>query len=88
MRTGGYQIIDLKNVQLTAGTGHVFPGIYDSIESTHKAILVSGMNVGGTEFHDTFVEVSVDGSNFIFTCNGYDCIVEDTDVLTATAVGG
>lgn len=88
MRTGGYQIIDLKNVQLTGGVGHIFPGIFDSIESTHKAILISGMNVDGTEFHDTFVEVAVDGSNFTFTCNGYDCKVEDTDVLTATAVTG
>lgn len=84
MRTGGYQIIDLKNVALTSGEGQVFEGIYEAIESTHKAILISGLNVGGTEYHDSFVEIAVNGQSFEFTCNGYNCTVDDSDTFTAT----
>lgn len=84
MTKGGYQIIDLKNKQLTSGTGMVYEGIYDLIEGTRKAILVSGLNVGGTEYHDTFVDFTVNGSNFEGTIYGKTITISDTDVVTVT----
>lgn len=42
-----------------------YPDIYDKIEGTTKPILLSGINVGGTELHDAFVEFKASGSSFI-----------------------
>lgn len=84
MTKGGYQIIDLKNKELTSGVGMVYEGIYDKIEGTRKAILISGLNVGGTEYHDTFVELTVNESNFVGTIYGKTITISDNDVLTVT----
>lgn len=84
MLKGGYQIIDLKNKELESGVGMVFDGIYDKIEGTRKAILISGLNVGGTEYHDTFVELAVNGSNYEGTIYGKTITISDVDVVTVT----
>lgn len=84
MRTGGYQIIDLQNKQLTANTGMVYPGVYDQIEASNKVKLVSGLNVGGTEYDDCYVNFTVSGSNFVGTAYGMTIKVENTDVVTVT----
>lgn len=82
MRSGGYQIIDLQNKQLTLGTGMVYPGIYEQIEATNKVKLVSGLNIAGTEYDDCWVNFTVTGSNFVGAIDGYTITVEDTDVVT------
>lgn len=69
MVKGGYQILDLKNVELTSGEASSFPGSYETIEGTRKAILVSGLNIGGTEYHDMFV-------NFVGLSSTYYGIIE------------
>lgn len=84
MIKGGYQIIDLQNKQLTVDVGMVFEGIYDKIEGTRKAILLSGLNIGGREYHDIFVPFDVDSTNFVGTAYGHTITIQDTDVLTAT----
>lgn len=84
MLKGGYQIIDLKNKKLTSATGMVYDGIYDKIEGTRKAILISGLNVGGTEYHDTFVELTVDGTDYKGTIYGKTITISDKDVVTVT----
>lgn len=87
MVKGGYQIIDLTNKPLTSGVGMVFDGVYDKVEGTHKAILVSGLNVGGTEYHDSFVDFTVAGTAFMGTIYGKTIKIEDTDVVTVTNAG-
>lgn len=91
MKIGGYQIIDLENRPFTLGVGQQYKGLYEKIEGTRKPILVSGINVTGTEFHDTFVTFGVDGSDFVANIpNGEINVVvriSDLDVVTVSAEG-
>lgn len=84
MQKGGYQIIDLQNKQLESGTGAVFKGVFEKIEGTRKAILISGLNVGGTEYHDTFVELTVNGSQYEGTIYGKTITISGDDTVTVT----
>ena len=85
MTHGGYQIIDLKNTTLKVDTGTKIDGVYNKIKSTRKAILISGLNVGGTEYHDTFVELTVSGTNFTGTIYGKTITISDEDLVTISA---
>lgn len=87
MVKGGYQIIDLKNKTLTSGVGMVFDGVYNKVEGTRKPILVSGLNVGGTEYHDSFVDFTVAGTAYTGTIYGKTIKIEDTDTVTVTNAG-
>ena len=87
MKKGGYQIIDLENKSLKVGVGIEYPYIYDKIEGTTKPILLSGINIVGTELHDAFVEFKASGSSFVANAYGYVFTVADTDVLTVTNGG-
>lgn len=82
MVKGGYQIIDLRDVNHQIGIGQVHEGIYDKIEGTRKVLLFSGIVIAGTEYHDTFVELSVNESNFEGTLYGRKISITDTDVVT------
>lgn len=84
MQKGGYQIIDLKNKELTSGVGMTYEGIYDKIEGTRKAILVSGLNLEGTEYHDSFVDFTVNNTVFEGTIFGNAITISDEDVVTVT----
>lgn len=67
---GGYKILDLKDINITAD-GATIPNIYEEIEgSGRKAILVSGTTLDGVQQRDSFVDVTIDGSNFTFTAYG------------------
>ena len=81
MRQGGYQIVDLKDLPLS-DTAVNIPGVYDSIEGTRKAILLSGINIGGVEYHDTFIEVTVDSSNYTATVYGKTLTITSDDNIT------
>ena len=87
MTKGGYQIIDLKNKALTSGVGMKFDGVYDKVKGTHKPILVCGLNVGGTEYHDSYVDFTVAGTAYTGTIYGKTIKIEDTDVVTVTNAG-
>ena len=92
MLKGGYQIIDLENKNHDLNVGVVHQGIYDKIEGTRKAILLSGLVFDSTEAHDCFALPSIDGDRYVFpivTYNGANLVtllvtVEDTDVVTVT----
>lgn len=84
MLKGGYQIIDLQNKELQLTVGMTYEGIYDKIEGTRKAILISGFNLDGKEYHDTFVELDVSGSSYTGTIYGKTITISDTDVVTIT----
>lgn len=84
MKIGGYQIVDLKNVNHELSVGMVHEGIYDIIESTRKPILLSGIHIDDKEFHDSYANFSVSGTNFVATVYGYTITIEDTDVVTIT----
>lgn len=91
MQKGGYQIIDLKDHAHTSGVGAIHEGIYDKIEGTRKPILLSGIVVNATEFHDTFIFPCVNGSSYVAvvgtnptTNQQYVINIQDNDVVTFT----
>lgn len=86
MLKGGYQIIDLADKEHTLSVGVEHEGIYEKIEGTRKAILLSGINIGGTEYHDTFVELTVSDSNYTGTVYGKTITISDEDVVTITEI--
>lgn len=89
MNNGGYKIIDFNSVDRNNGVSMVCEGIYNDIESTRKAILVSGLVIDGRhEYHDEIVKIIMSGSNFYLI--GEDFIVEitDRDVVTPIINGG
>lgn len=84
MLTGGYKIINLKNVEHTPNVGMVHEGIYENLENTKKVILVSGLNIDGKEYKDFYAYIDVVGSNFVITFLDYTITIADTDVVTVS----
>lgn len=86
MLKGGYQIINLDNHLFTSGVGFEIKGIYDIIEGTRKAILISGLVLDGTEYHDCFTTPEVNGSNFemLIKTTKYEITIsiQDNDIIT------
>ena len=82
MIKGGYQIIDLENKKLRLDVGMVYEGIYESIENTTKATLISGLNIEGTPYNDIYINLKVDGSNFVGVIDdGSKIYISDNDVV-------
>lgn len=65
-KQGGYQIIDISGYALDPNepTPVVIPGIYSTIESTRKPILISGLSINDTEFSDLFTLFYSNASTF------------------------
>ena len=82
MNKGGYQILDLKNKSFALGTGAVVAGAFDTIAGTKKPILVSGIVIAGTEYHDTYVDFTVVSTAFEGTIYGKKISIANTDTVT------
>ena len=90
MNKGGYQILDLKDKSFALGTGAGVAGAFKTIAETKKTILVSGIVIAGTEYHDTYVDftlvktVSQAAVNISFqgTIYGKKIKIENTDTVT------
>ena len=82
MNKGGYQIVDLGGKNFTLGTGIVVNGTYDKIKGTRKPIYVSGIVIAGTEYHDTYVDFTVNQTNFEGTIYGKKIVVKNDDTVT------
>ena len=70
MNKGGYQILDLKNTNFTLGTGVNVSGAFTTITGTKKPILVSGIVIAGTEYHDTYVDFTKVKNGIAITLEG------------------
>lgn len=70
MLKGGYQILNLEGIAFTSGISQTVRNAYEAIEGTRKAILVSGLEVDGVEYRDTFVDFTVKSGNFVGVVNG------------------
>lgn len=79
---GGYQIIDLKNINFVSGTGQTVAGVYDLLKANRKAVLLTNIVIGGTEYKDTFVELS--GATYTGTCYGHTLTITSADLVTFT----
>lgn len=84
MIKGGYQIINFNDKNHELNVGIIHEGIYEKIEGTRKAILISGLVIDNVEYHDVFVFPRVVGSNFMFKIDEFNVTIEDTDVVTIT----
>ena len=62
MKSGGYKVIDLKNIPLSNFSVKM-PGIYEQIEASNKLCVVSGLNAGSVEYDDVAV-LFTGGSTF------------------------
>ena len=79
MLNGGYKIINLRGFALgTEAT--VIDGIYEAIEGNYgKAIMLSGLTIGGVEKPDAFVTANVDSGNFVIEVYGQKITITDED---------
>lgn len=86
MKKGGYKIIDFSNAPFDGTQKPVaIPGIHESIESTNKRTVVSGLTIKGVEYDDfdaLFVAIAT-GFNAKVTAGSK---VIDITVTTADAV--
>lgn len=89
MKTGGYVIIDLENVQIGA-KAKTIRGIYNAVKNANgHALLLSGLNVGGTSYGDTFVSAKEETGKFTIVAQGNQIeISSDDGVKTVTYDGG
>ena len=89
MKTGGYVIIDLENVQI-GGIAKTIRGIYNAVKNANgHAILLSGLNVGGTSYGDTFVSAKEGTGKFTIVAQGNQIEISTADeVKTVTYDGG
>lgn len=64
-KLGGYKIVDLSGSVFATGVELTKPGVYESIKSTNKRIVVSGLVMGSVEYDDMDVPFIVEGSNYV-----------------------
>lgn len=81
-RKGGYKIINLKDIEITTNEPVHIDGIYEAIESTNKAILLSGAVVDKIELDDFYIlfESSANAS-FVGVEGDNQITVKDDDTL-------
>lgn len=82
-KKGGYKIIDLGGVNITtAGDAVTIAGIYDAIESTDKAILVSGLTIDNVDYSDVY-GVPISGDNqYTISVYGKSLTVTSADAVS------
>lgn len=63
---GGYQILNLKNINLAVGVASVVPEAYETLEGNYKkAVLVTNLMANGVEIADFFTLPYVSESNYV-----------------------
>lgn len=86
MAVSGYQILDLKNIEIDSSTGATIAGVYDIIEGATKPILVCGINNDGVEAKPRFIAFDVDSTDFVgIFGDGYNMVVTSADKVTIEA---
>lgn len=82
MKNGGYKIIDLKDVNLSA-TPVVITGIYNRVEDNYrKPILLSGIVIENVEMADCFVDLHVSSTSYVGTLHNYTITITSDDKVS------
>lgn len=87
---GGYKLIDLKESKLTVGGGGVtVKGVYSSIENSYnKPLILTGINIGGIERNDIFIDFSDDSGSYVGNISAKEKItITNADLVTITTIG-
>lgn len=91
MEKGGYQIIDLKDNNITT-TPLRIKGVYRAVNGSYrKVLLLSGLKINGVEMSDEFVKAVKIVNDYILhaysvvadnALTNYDIYIEDDDNVT------
>lgn len=86
---GGYKLIDLKDNKFTVGGGITVKGIYNSIENSYnKPLILTGINIGGVEKNDVFVDFADDSGSYVANISATEkIIITNADLVTIKAIG-
>ena len=86
---GGYKLIDLKDNKLTVdGDGVTVKGIYNSIENSYnKPLILTGINIGGVERNDIFIDFAVNSGNYVANISPTEKItITNSDLVTIATI--
>lgn len=86
---GGYKLIDLKDSKLTVGgNGVTVKGIYNSIENSYnKPLILTGINIGGIERNDVFIDFTVVSGNYVANISATEKItITNADLVTVATI--
>lgn len=86
---GGYKLIDLKeNKFIVGGNGVTVKGIYNSIKNSYnKPLILTGINIGGVERNDVFINFSDDSGNYVANISATEKItITNSDLVTVATI--
>lgn len=86
---GGYKLIDLKDSKLTVdGDEVIVKGIYNSIENSYnKPLILTGINIGGVERNDVFINFSDDSGSYVANISATEKItITSADLVTVVTI--
>lgn len=88
---GGYQIITLNDFNFTpSNTTIKIKGIYDILENSRKAVLITGFTYDSIEYRGIFAGFEVINSNFStivdYSSNSFNITITDEDDVIVTKV--
>lgn len=88
MIKGGYKIIDFNDAPfVTGGSTITINGIYDAVKGSYrKPLLLSGLNIDGTDRNDVYATPTISGSNYVFTAYGKTITITNADAVSVTNV--
>lgn len=88
MYNANIKIINLNNVNLVNLEDAVtVDGIYNAIEGTKDAILLTGLKVDGVEMHNRFLNIYVNGSDFVAEIgNGLEIVIDDENGVKVQSI--
>lgn len=86
---GGYKLIDLEENKFTVGgDGITVKGIYNSIKNSYnKPLILTGINIGGIERNDIFIDFSVNSGNYVANISATEKItITNADLVTIATI--
>ena len=86
---GGYKLIDLKeNKFIVGGEGVTVKGIYNSIKNSYnKPLILTGINIGGIERNDIFIDFAVNSGNYVANISATEKItITNADLVTVATI--
>lgn len=85
---GGYKLIDLKGIKLTVDDGVTVKDIYNSIENSYnKPLILTGINIGGIERNDVFIDFADDSGNYVANISPKEKItITNADLVTVATI--
>lgn len=85
MRKGGYQIIDLHDINIPLNEAVIVQGVYEKIEGSYrKPLLFSGLTIGEIEHNDMFLSPTISETDYVFSLLKYSITIKSDDTITIT----